>query len=67
MRVMNKSIWPYQTRIKGDNDEAYRWCEKYFYKGGYQDPLSYYFNSSTSTWCFKNGKEFTLFCLRWSS
>lgn len=67
MRVMNKRMWPYQVRVqKGNSDDIYKWCEEKLYKGNYQDPLTWYYNASTSTWCFKRGKDYTMFCLRWS-
>ena len=67
MRVMNKSIWPYQTRVQlVDSDDVFRWCEKNLYHGGHYEP-NWYYNFTTGTWCFKDEKEFTMFCLRWAS
>lgn len=67
MRVMNKSIWPFQTRLKSaDSDDVFRWCQKKLYHGGYYEP-NWYYNSDTNTWCFKDEQEYTMFCLRWAS
>ncbi len=66
MRVMNKNIWPFQTKIKNQNlDEMLMWCQEKLYHGGHYEP-NWYFNTDTYTWCFKDGKEFTMFCLRWA-
>ncbi len=66
MRVLNKSIWPFQTRVLGDSNDIYRWCEEKLYHGGHYEP-NWYYNMETNTWCFKDGKEFTMFCLKWAS
>ena len=66
MRVMNKSIWPFQTKLEPiDTDEVFTWCQEKLYYGGYYEP-NWYYNWDTSTWCFKDEKEFMMFCLRWS-
>ncbi len=65
MRVMNKNIWPFQTRANGNSDDIFRWCREKLYHGGHYEP-NWYYNIETNTWCFKDEKEFTLFCLRWS-
>lgn len=60
MRVMNKTIWPFQSRVQlVSGDDIYRWCEENLYHGGH------YYNQNTNTWCFKDQKEFMMFCLRW--
>lgn len=65
MRVMNKNIWPFQTQIKNENlDEMLTWCQQTLYHGGHYEP-NWYFNYDTSTWCFKDQKEFQWFVLRW--
>lgn len=66
MRVLNKSIWPFQTKVKGDSNDIHHWCQEKLYHGGYYEP-NWTWNSATNTWCFKDEKEFTMFCLRWAS
>jgi len=67
MRVMNKNIWPFQTKIQMvSSEDMFRWCQEKLYHGGYYEP-NWYYNSDTNTWCFKDEKEFTMFCLRWAS
>ena len=66
MRVLNKNIWPYQIEIKNQNlDDVVKWCQEKLYHGGHYEP-NWCFNDRTSTWCFKDDKEFTMFCLRWA-
>ena len=66
MRVLNKSIWPHQTRVNGNSDDIFIWCQQKLYHGGHYEP-NWYYNYETNTWCFKDEKEFTMFCLRWAS
>lgn len=67
MRVMNKNIWPFQTRVRlVSSDDVYRWCEEKLYHGDNYEP-NWYYNRNTDTWCFKDKKEFMMFCLRWAS
>lgn len=62
MRVMNKSIWPFQIKIEDKLGEAETWCKNNLYHGGYYEP-NWYRNGET--FCFKDEKECMLFSLRW--
>lgn len=67
MRVMNKSLWPFQTKLRNVNsDDVFIWCREKLYHGGHYEP-NWYYNDSTNTWCFKDEKEYMMFCLRWAS
>ena len=62
MRVMNKSIWPFQIRVENDLAEMEKWCRDNLYHGGYYEP-NWYRNGQT--FCFKDEKECMMFSLRW--
>ena len=66
MRIMNKNIWPFQTKVKKDGDDVHRWCQEKLYHGRHYEP-NWYYNSDTGTWCFKDEREYLMFCLRWVS
>jgi len=65
-RVMNKSIWPFQVEIpftgNEQSDAMYKWCEEKLYHGGHYEPNWYLCGN---TFCFKDEKEFLMFCLKW--
>jgi hypothetical protein len=60
MRIMNKSIWPYQRTIEFQDlehsDNMYNWCKK--------NVDHWYLNGNT--FCFSNEQSFLLFCMKWS-
>lgn len=63
MRVMNKSIWPYQVKIEDDQYvERLEWLQENLYHGGHYEP-NWYINGPT--YCFKDEKEYFHFVLRW--
>lgn len=66
MRVLNKSVWPFQIQIDMSSiTVATLWCRENLYPGGHYEP-NWYYNSDTGTWCFKDESEYLLFCLRWA-
>lgn len=60
-RIMNKAVWPFQKEVefRGNehSDTMYKWCEEKI--------PEWYLNGNT--FCFKDEKEFLMFCLRWGS
>ena len=62
MRVMNKSIWPFQINVEDKLGEAEAWCRENLYHGGHYEP-NWYRNGQT--FCFKDEKECIMFSLRW--
>ena len=60
MRIMNKSIWPYQKTINfqdmDHSDAMYNWCKAHV--------DHWYLNGNT--FCFNDEKKFLMFCLKWS-
>jgi hypothetical protein len=63
-RILNKSIWPYQTRVKVDSvgsyNETEKWCREHLYHGGHYEPNWYRVGD---TFCFKDEKEYLHFLL----
>jgi hypothetical protein len=58
MRIMNKSIWPYQVKVSAREDwnEILDWCN---------DNVKSLYYVNNNTFCFKDSQDCTLFSLRW--
>ncbi len=62
MRVLKKTIWPYQIKIKRDLegfDPRVEWLEE-------KVPRDRWYVISPYTFCFKNEKDAIMFSMRWS-
>jgi len=62
MRVLKKTIWPYQIKIKRDLkgfDPRVEWLEE-------KIPEGRWYIIAPHTFCFKNEKDALMFSLKWS-
>ncbi len=62
MRVLKKTIWPHQVKIKRDLedfDPRVEWLEE-------KIPRERWYVIAPHTFCFKDGKDAMMFTLRWS-
>jgi hypothetical protein len=62
MRVLKKSIWPYQVVLKpvhGDVDDRIFWLKKRL-------PMGRWYVIAPYTYCFKTQQDAVLFSLKWS-
>ena len=57
------------SRAGSEHTEIKAWCEKTFGPGGRSKKLRWRFGwtDSTDTYYFKNGRDATMFVLRWSN
>lgn len=69
MRVFNKKYWPYQVRLSPPRDEPSVWHTdttlKEIERWCYQNVKSKNWNNSKYYFVFKEGKDATMFSLRW--